>query len=84
MDDDTNDADEVLAGEHLAALIVVARAIDTAGVEKLIQTARQFDTVTSMLDPTRWMRQHAGVHASADVARAFLAFRAVIDRNTRA
>lgn len=76
-----NEGDAAIGGEQLAAVVMLARCIDLADVEALYQTGRHFDTVTSILDPTRWMREHKAMEASMAVARAFVAFRKAIDES---
>jgi len=70
------------AGRALAMIVVITKSVDLTEIEELLREAQRFDTVTSMLDPTRWMREHRSVEASARVARAFLAFRKVIDEES--
>lgn len=68
-------------GLQLAAVVLLAQSVDMDDIEALWQTGRYFDTVTSMLDPTRWILEHKGVESSMAVVQAFVAFRKVIDEN---
>jgi hypothetical protein len=68
--------------EALAAIILISREVDLEAIREIAGASQRFDTITSMLDPTRWMREHKAVAASSHVAAAFLKFRKVIDEES--
>jgi len=67
------------AAQQLALVVVMAKTLDVDAVGEVARESSRFDTLVSMIDPTRWMREHGAVEASSKVARAFLEFRRVID-----
>lgn len=69
---------------EVANVVLLARMIDIADVEEWARHAERvqsnFDTVTSLLDPTRWMRDRRAVAATTKTAAAFLELRRVIEQ----
>lgn len=78
-DAELTEEEKVEAGMMLGEIVALARAVNVDAVRELAQISGRFDTVTSIFDPTRWIREHAAVEAASRVAGAFLAFRRVID-----
>lgn len=78
-----SDAELLEVSSDVANIILLARTLDVDDVAVWAEAARRsrerHDTITSILDPTAWLRDQRGIAATAKVAAAFLAFRRSID-----